>query len=165
MDVEASSVGGGADAQPRSKAKLLDFYNDAVNDELFAPQNRPYMAQAYRAWKKDQKTERERAARSAGAAEELDKHWLPESVISYPFVLSAATKARILQVDAQQQMHEVRACCEVYSLHQWSIPVVHIGDLHRWSTLAVHTECQQTHDPHSNQYWMVNGRARLRRGR
>jgi len=99
-------VGGGADAQPRSKAKLLDFYNDAVNDELFAPQNRPYMAQAYRAWKKDQKAERERAARSAGAAEEQDKHWLPESVISYPFVLSAATKARILQVDAQQQMHE-----------------------------------------------------------
>ena len=64
------------------------------------------MVTAYRAWKSDQKMEKKRALAKAGGAEEVNQHWLPTSVISYPFVLTAATKARVLQLDAQQQMQE-----------------------------------------------------------
>mmetsp|Transcript_22241 Transcript_22241/g.30334 ORF Transcript_22241/g.30334 Transcript_22241/m.30334 type:complete len:882 (-) Transcript_22241:649-3294(-) len=91
-------------ARGKPKAKYEDFYNDAINEELFAPANHPYMRNAYREWLRDQSMERN-ASKRERSAEEPREPLMPESVISYPFVLTAATKARVLQVDAQHQMH------------------------------------------------------------
>jgi hypothetical protein len=66
-------------------------------------------------WVSDQATEKKRAAAraklaaSSGGAEDLsadlNPDWMPESYISYPFILSPAIKAKVLQLDAQSQMH------------------------------------------------------------
>lgn len=111
------------------KSDFSSFYNDAVNDELFnlsTPAGLGYVRIAYRGWTKDQaalKKKRETAAEeaagsrgaAAAAAEDVpDENWQPESLISYPFVLSPATKAMVLQQDARQQMRSGQQA-EVFS--------------------------------------------------
>jgi len=109
------------------KVEFSTFYNDAVNDELFnldTPAGIGYVRAAYKAWIKDLaalKKKKEAAegggAASLAAAEDEDlpgKDWQPESIISYPFVLSPATKAMLLQQDARQQMRSGQQA-EVFS--------------------------------------------------
>ena len=106
----------GAKVQEGIKAPYQEFYNDAVNEFLFnIEENRDFVVDAYRKWRKDQEKEKKRAlalsASSNGAAEDpaagLDPDWLPDSYISYPFILSPATKSMVLSIDAQSQMRRV----------------------------------------------------------
>ncbi len=104
----------GAKVSEGVKAPFKAFYNDGINDELFDVENNPqFVRQTYRKWMSDQAKEKKRTAARAklasGAAEDvsrdLDPEWMPESYISYPFILSPAIKAKVLQLDAQSQMH------------------------------------------------------------
>jgi len=78
------------------KAPYTEFYNDAINEELFdVRENKEYVEMAYRDWIRDQSS----SIRRPDGADSM-----PESLISYPFVITAATKASILQIDARHQM-------------------------------------------------------------
>lgn len=92
------------------KVEFAGFYNDAVNDELFHIRNNTeFVRTAYREWQADCKylADRKLAAARGGAAEDYsaDEDWRPASFLSYPFILSPATKAKVLQIDATQQMN------------------------------------------------------------
>jgi hypothetical protein len=89
-----------------SKVNYKDFSNDAVNEDLFSIQNNvEFVRRAYREWLADRDEQEKRSKHQLGAAAaDVDENWLPTSYISYPFILSAATKAKILQVDSQSQM-------------------------------------------------------------
>lgn len=84
------------------KVNYKDFTNDAINEELFSIENNiEFVRRAYREWLSD----RDKLDKSSSSAEEgVDVDWLPVSYISSAFIISAATKAKILQVDSQSQM-------------------------------------------------------------
>lgn len=89
------------------KVHYKDFTNDAVNEELFSIENNiEFVRRAYREWLSDREMQDKAKSRggAAAASSEHDADWLPVSYISSAFIISAATKAKILQVDSQSQM-------------------------------------------------------------
>ena len=94
------------------KVPFTDFYNDAVNEELFSIQkNVDFVRRTYRDWGRDSTArEQQRAQLSGGAEEGPGEEWQPASYVSYPFILNPSIKSMVLRVDASaQQDREARA--------------------------------------------------------
>ena len=92
-------------------APFDDFYNQAVNEELFHFENedRTFIRGEYRRWRSDLAAIRAwngSSSSSSAAEESSEEASMPASFISYPFVLEPAVKAKLLQMDARHQMNQ-----------------------------------------------------------
>jgi len=81
-------------AEETGKLAHNEFYNDAVNTELFESEESSH--EEFARWHQDLKR----------SAEGEEWNGLAQSLVSYPFVLDSASKAQIINLDSRVQMHD-----------------------------------------------------------